>query len=149
MKLVRNATTHATHEDFSREGQVTSSSNRTFGLVFSAFLLLFGLAPLLRGRPARPWALLLSAAFLGISLGKPDLLQPLNTLWTKLGMRLQKVTNPVVMGLLFFSTLVPVGFLMRLMKNDPMRLRWDSDAKSYWIDPTPRGPQPESMKDQF
>jgi len=137
------------HEDFSREEELRPSSNRVFGLVFAAFFLLVGFAPVLRGRPARSSALAIAALFFAISLAAPALLQPLNVLWSRIGMVLQKVTNPLVMGLLFFSTLAPIGFLMRLVKHDPLRLRWDRHASSYWIIRTPPGPQPESMKDQF
>lgn len=144
--MKRNA---SIHEDFSREEELRPSSNRTFGLVFAAFFLVLALAPLLRGRTGRPWALGAAAAFLALSLVAPRLLRPLNTLWSKLGMIVQKVTNPIVMGLLFFCTLAPIGFLMRLVKHDPLGLRWDRDASSYWINRTPPGPQPESMKDQF
>jgi hypothetical protein len=146
MNARRNA---GIHEDFSREEELRPSSNRAFGLVFSAFFLFLGLAPLLRGRAGRPWAVVVAAAFFGISLVAPKLLQPLNALWIKLGKILQKVTNPAVMALLFFSTLAPIGFLMRLMKRDPLHLRWDRDASSYWINRAPPGPEPQSMRDQF
>lgn len=135
------------HESFFRDEP--RSSNRTFGFVFAAFFLVLGLGPILRGQPERLWALLIAAIFLAISLTVPELLRPLNALWTKLGMRLQKVSNPIVMGLLFLSTFAPIGLFMRLLNHDPLHLRWDRDAKSYWIARTPPGPQPESMKDQF
>jgi hypothetical protein len=37
--------------------------------------------------------------------------------------------------------------LIRLTKRDLLRLRWDRDTSSYWINRTPAGH--ESMKDQF
>lgn len=136
-------------EDFSREEELNISSNRNFGLVFAAFFLVLGAGPLLRGRVARPWALVAAAVFFAISLALPGLLRPLNMLWVKLAMLLQKLTSPVVMGLLFFSTIVPTAFLMRVAKRDPLRLRSDPGASSYWIHRTPPGPEPKSMRDQF
>jgi hypothetical protein len=82
MNARRNA---GTHVDFSREEELRPSSNRAFGLVFSAFFLFLSLAPLLRGRAGRPWAVVVAAAFFGISLVAPKLLQPLNAVWIKLG----------------------------------------------------------------
>ena len=62
---------------------------------------------------------------------------------------LYKIVNPVVLGLLFYVTVTPIALLMRVLGKDPLRLRRDSDAASYWIDRTPPGPVPESMKNQF
>jgi hypothetical protein len=66
-----------------------------------------------------------------------------------LGLVLYKIVNPIVMALLFFSTITPVGFLMRLSGKDPMRLRHDPAATSYWIAREPPGPPAESMRNQF
>ena len=137
------------HEDLSRQEEVRPSSDRSFGLVFAAFFVLVAIAPLLRRHSARPWALVVAAVFFTISLARPGVLQPLNRLWLELGRVLQRVTNPIAMGLLFLSTIVPISFFMRLAKRDPLRLCWDRNARSYWIDRTPPGPQAGSMKDQF
>jgi hypothetical protein len=54
-----------------------------------------------------------------------------------------------VMGLLFYLTVTPTGLLMRLFRKDPLRLRFDPEAKSYWIERQPPGPAPETMRHQF
>ena len=59
------------------------------------------------------------------------------------------VVNPLVMGLLFYLTVTPTGLLMRLFGKDPLRLRFDPEAKSYWIERQPPGPAPETMRHQF
>jgi hypothetical protein len=91
----------------------------------------------------------LAAAFLLVALVYPRLLGPLNRLWLKVGLLLYKVMNPIVLGLLFFVTIMPIGLVMRAMGKDFLRLRLDSGAKSYWIDRTPPGPPPQSMRNQF
>jgi len=75
-------------------------------------------------------------------------LAPLNKWWTKLGLLLYRVVSPIVLGLLFYVTLTPIALVMRLLGKDPLRLRRDPDAASYWIDRSPP-PAPESMKNQF
>ena len=137
------------HEDFFRQEEIKPSSNRNFGLTFAAFFVVVAIAPVIRGHAWRPWAFVAAAVFFAISLALPDLLRPLNKLWLGFGMLLQKVTTPVVTGLLFFSALTPIAILMRVTKQDHLRLRWDAEAKSYWIVRTPPGPAAESMKDQF
>ena len=78
-----------------------------------------------------------------------DPLGPLNRLWLKFGLLLYKVMNPLILGLLFFVTIMPIGLVMRAFGKDFLRLKLDRNAKSYWIDRSPPGPPPQSMKNQF
>ena len=143
------------HESFERPEDAKPSSNRTFGLVLGGCFLFVGLAPLmrefLRGAALEPrwWALALALLLVVLALVRPASLAPLNRLWTRLGLVLYKVVNPLVLGLLFYGTVTPVGWLMRAMGKDPLRLKRDPAAASYWIRRDPPGPSPESMKNQF
>ena len=76
------------------------------------------------------------------------MLHPLNRLWMRFGLLLHKVINPIVMGLLFYGTILPTGLVMRLRGKDLLRLKREPGAESYWIARTP-GPAPETMRDQF
>jgi hypothetical protein len=42
-----------------------------------------------------------------------------------------------------------MGILMRVMGKDPLRLKKDDKAESYWIPREPPGPPPGSMTNQF
>ena len=68
---------------------------------------------------------------------------------TGLGLLLHKVVNPIVMAFVFFGAVLPTGFIMRSLGKDPLRLKYQPDANSYWIERRPPGPAPESLKDQF
>ena len=125
------------------------SSDRSFGVVFAAASAVLALLPLLRGRDLRLWALIVAAAFLGAALLRPALLAPLNRLWSRLGSLLGRVTNPIIMGLVFFLLITPMAVILRLRGNDPLRLRLAPERESYWIERTPPGPAPASMTDQF
>lgn len=138
-----------THEDYIRTAEVTVGSERSFGFVFTAFFALVALAPLRHGQDVRLWAVGVAVAFAIVALAAPRLLRPLNLLWFRFGMLLHHVVTPVVMGLLFFVALTPVGLLMRATGKDPMRLRREANATSYWIVRQPPGPAPETMKHQF
>lgn len=137
------------HEDLAREEKIEGSSDRSFGLVFTVVFVLVGLWPVFFGGAARYWALGIAAVFLIASFARPALLAPLNRIWTKFGLLLSRVVNPIVMGLLFYSTITPIGLVMRLFGKDPLRLRFEPEAASYWIEREPPGPPPESMKNQF
>src|SRR5580693_4769979 len=86
------------HESFNRPEMVRQSSNRTFGLVFAALFFLVASLPLLRGHAWRWWALPCSGVFLIAAFLAPKLLGPLNESWTALGILLNKITNPIVLG---------------------------------------------------
>jgi len=137
------------HDDFTRDHAVKSSSDRGFGLVFAGFFLIVGLGPLISGGAARWWALGLAAAFALVALAAPAALAPANRLWTRVGLLLHRIVNPVVTGLLFFVVVTPTGLLMRVFGKDPLRLRWDRQAASYWIERQPPGPPPDTMSRQF
>lgn len=137
------------HEELTRTHEVRGSSNRNFGLVFTTFWLLVALAPLRKHGAVREWALPLSAVFLLLSIWRPIWLQPLNRLWTQLGLLLGRIVTPVAMALLFFLIFTPVAFLARLLGKDPLRLTLNAQARSYWIERVPPGPAPDSMSNQF
>ena len=137
------------HEDFSREEHVKAGSDRGFGQVFAGVFALLSALSWWRGHTAWHYMLPLAALFLVVAYTYPKALGPLNRLWLKFGLLLYKVMNPLILGLLFFITITPIGLVMRAFGKDFLRLRLDRDAKSYWIERTPPGPPPQSMKNQF
>ena len=137
------------HEDFSREEHVKAGSDRGFGQVFAGFFALLAALSWWRGHTGWHYTLPIAAAFLLVAYTWPGALAPLNRLWLKFGLLLYKIVNPIVLGLLFFVTIAPIGLVMRLFGKDFLRLRMDRQAASYWIDRRPPGPPPQSMKNQF
>jgi len=137
------------HEDLAREQHVEGSSDRAFGLVVAGAFLLVTFGPLRHGHAPRWWALAVASVFALVAVLKPALLARLNRLWTKLGLLLGKVVSPIALGILFYGVLTPVALLMRLARKDPLRLKLDHQADSYWIVRKPPGPPPDSMGNQF
>jgi hypothetical protein len=134
------------HESFAPDA-VKPPSERSTGLVFSAAALVVAL--LWRNEPAVPlWALGLAAALALVSLIAPRLLKPLNILWFKFGLLLHRIVNPLVMLALFALVFVPAGALMRL-RRDPLRLRRQPEASTYWIGRETGGEAAASMTNQF
>lgn len=136
-------------EHLGHSARLRGSSDRVFGFVFAVFWSVVAIAPLRKGGSIRVWAGVFAAAFLVTGLIKPTLLGPLNQQWQRFGRLLQRITNPIIMAILFFSTITPFGLIMRLLNRDVLRLKWDRGAASYWIPRRPPGPPPGSMKDQF
>ena len=121
------------------------SSNRSFGIVFFVVFLLVALYPLFNNEDIRIWSLLVSSIFLIFGLKNSQILTPLNKLWFKFGLLLGKIISPLVMALIFFVVVTPIGLVMRILRKDLLKLKYNPN-KSYWIEK--KGPK-SKMKNQF
>jgi hypothetical protein len=138
------------HESLVRDDVTKTSSNKSFGLVFAGFFVLLAISSYFFSHHERwPYWLGLSIAFAIIAYVAPQILSPLNRWWTKLGLLLHTIVSPIILGFIFFGCIVPIGFLMRQFGNDPLRRRFEPEAKSYWLAREPPGPTPESFKRQY
>ena len=124
---------------------VKIGSNRSFGIVFSIVFLLISIYPLINNESIRIWSLVVSLIFLVLGILNSNLLLPLNRLWFKFGIFLGKIISPIIMGIIFFLVVTPIGLIMRLIGKDILNLKY-SDYRSYWIEKT--GPK-SKMKNQF
>ena len=125
--------------------EIKISSNRSFGIVFFIVFLLIGTYPLLNNDHIRIWALIISIVFLILGLLNSKILLPLNKIWFKFGILLGKIISPLIMGLIFFVVVTPIGLLMRLLNKDLLNLKFNK-SKSYWIE---KSDQKSKMKNQF
>ena len=121
------------------------SSNRSFGIVFFIIFLLIALYPLTYSQDIRIWSVIISIIFLVLGLLHSKILTPLNKLWFKFGIFLGKIISPIIMGIIFFLVVTPIGLLMRLLGKDLVNLKYNNN-KSYWIEK--KGPK-SKMKNQF
>ena len=124
---------------------VKIGSNRSFGIVFFVVFLIIATFPLINGDEFRLWSLTISVVFLFLGLINSKILNPLNKLWFKFGIFLGKIVSPLVMGIIFFLVVTPIGLLMRLLNKDLLNLKFNNN-NTYWIEKT----EPKSkMKNQF
>ena len=137
------------HENLHRDEHIDGSSERVFGLTFAGLFIFIACWPLFRGEPLRWWAIGVAAVIALIAMSKPSLLTGPNNLWIKLGVQLGKVVSPIALGILFYAVFTPLGFVMRLAGKDSLRLKFDPDAETYWLERIPPGPPPDSMTNQF
>ena len=123
---------------------IKSKNNITFGILFFVFFLIIGLYPLISNEPIRTWSIIVSLVFLTLTIIKPNLFTFLNKLWIKFGILLGKIISPIVMGLVFFFVVTPIGIFVKILKKDVMGLK--RGQSSYWIT---REDKIQSMKKQF
>ena len=124
--------------------KIKNKDNVAFGILFFIFLFIIGMYPLKSGAAIRVWAVFLSLVFLIITIIRPSLFTFLNKLWIKFGILIGKIISPIVMGLVFFFVVTPIGILIRIFKKDVMGLK--TETSSYWIN---REEKIHSMKKQF
>lgn len=137
------------HENLRRESEVQAGPNRTFGLVMaSACFIIAGVGWL---RATSHWPFWSAAAItFGLTAWlQPAVLGPLNRLWFRLGLLMHRVVNPLVMGLLFFAVITPMGLLMRACRKRPLELKFQRALLSYWVARNDSELQPGSMAKQY
>ena len=137
------------HESLDREENFKASSDRGFALVFGGFFTLVTVYGLVVGGTWWPWFGGAAMVFFVLAFTVPSIIAPLNKAWTKLGLLMFAVISPVVLGLLFYLCIAPIGLLMRACGKDPLRLKRDAKMASYWIAREPPGPSGDSLKNQF
>ena len=120
-------------------------SNKNFGIVFFIVFLIVSLYPLVNSDNIRIWSLIISIIFLALGLLNSKILTPFNKLWFEFGILLGKIVSPLVMGIIFFLVVTPIGLTMRLFGKDVLNLKYNKN-KSYWIEKN--GPK-SKMKNQF
>jgi hypothetical protein len=135
------------HENVSGRS-VEIGSNRSFGVVMGVVCLVLSGLGFWGGSAYWPISAAAAAVFGSLALLCPRLLSPLNRLWFLFGLALHKVVNPVVMGVLFFGVIMPVGVLMRLTGKRPLEVEFEPDISSYWMR-RDSALQPGSMTKQY
>ena len=126
--------------------EIKLGSNRSFGIVFFIVFVLIAIYPLINQGEVRIWSLIISFLFLFFGLLNSKILTPLNKLWFRFGIFLGKIISPIIMAVIFFLVVTPIGLLMRLFGKDVLNLKLNKKKSSYWIEKV--GPK-SKMKNQF
>ena len=128
------------------KSNIKISSNRNFGLVFFFIFLVVSIWPLTHNESPRIWSAIISLAFLILVLTRSKLLTPLNRLWAKFGIILGSIIAPIVMGVVFFLVVTPIGLVMKIIGKDLLSIKYDKKKETYWIK---RDKPTSTMKQQF
>ena len=120
-------------------------SNRSFGIVFFVVFLIIGLWPIINNGDIRNWSVIISAIFLVLGLLNSKVLTPLNKAWFRFGIFLGNFIAPIVMAIIYFLVVTPIGILMKIVKKDLINLKKNTN-KTYWIE---KKEIKSSMKNQF
>ena len=128
------------------KSNIKISSNINFGLVFFFIFLVVSIWPLTHNESPRIWSAIISLAFLILVLTRSKLLTPLNRLWAKFGIILGSIIAPIVMGVVFFLVITPIGLVMKIIGKDLLSIKYDKKKETYWVK---RDKPTSTMKQQF
>jgi predicted membrane metal-binding protein len=120
------------------------SSVKSFGILFFIVFLLISFLPLINSQSIRIWPLPIALIFLLLGILKSKILIPLNNAWIKLGEILGLIIAPLVMCMIYFIIVTPIGLLMKIIGKDLLGLKF-LKTKTYWIDKKEKF----SMRKQF
>lgn len=115
---------------------------REFGLVTGGIVVgLFGLLiPWLFGLRFPLWPWILFVVLAAWALIAPATLRMVYRPWMRFGLFMSRITTPILLGAVFFLTVVPTAFVVRLFGRDPMARRLDDDVQSYRV-PSKKAPR--------
>jgi len=137
------------HENLDREDETEWFSNLSLGVTFTVIFLIIGVLLIMTGSLNGWFFLLCSIIFLIITLTIPTILTPLNLAWTKLGLLLSKIFNPIILGVVFLFIVTPISIIRKIFGKSALRLKSKYGVESYWISRTPPGPKTGSMTRQY
>ncbi|MFZ2301201.1 MAG: SxtJ family membrane protein [Gallionella sp.] len=137
------------HEDLSRQSVEEKSSERGFGVTFAVVFFIIGFAQLYQDHDWWATCFFVAVFFLFLAYFWVAPLRPLNKLWHRLGLLLSHLVTPIAMGIVFYLTIFPIGVLMRLFEKDPLKLKLDHEAPTYWQERAPSDATLQNMKNQF
>ena len=121
------------------------SSSKSFGYLFFGIFLALAVWVYVKNQNLNFWLIGTSLVFLVLTLIKSKLLDVLNDLWIKFGELLGKIIAPIVMSIVFFLIVTPIGLVLKIVKKDLLKLKFNND-KSYWVE---KSKTIESMDKQF
>lgn len=114
--------------------EITKKTLRQFGLMVGGIFLFIGFWPLVwRHEAVRLWAVVPGTLLIAAGAVIPSLLREIYKGWMFLGHILGWINTRIILGVLFYGIVTPMGVVMRLAGRDPMRRTFDPDAQTYRV----------------
>ena len=119
--------------------EITSKQLQRFGLTVGGLCLLIALWPaIVRGDGPRWWASAIAAGLLVAAALAPARLTWPYRGWTAVGDLLGWINTRIILGLVFYLVVTPIGLFRRCLGKDPMGRKWNPKLESYRVTRTPR-----------
>ena len=122
---------------------------RQFGITIGLVLVLLGLWLLWRDKEGGYLLLIIATLFLSLGLILPKLLKPFHKLWMILAILLGWLMTRIILIILFYLVVTPIGLLAKLSGKDFLNKKFNRDAQSYWIPRKAPSPEKRNYENQF
>ncbi len=133
-----------------KEVDTSKKALRSFGWVVGGVLLVIAAVVWWRNDFALTTAAYvlgsLGAALVVLGLAAPVVLKPVYRVWMALAVVLGFIMTRVILSVVYYLVMTPIGLAMRLFGKDPMHRRIDPDAASYWIEKSYDDESPERLE---
>jgi hypothetical protein len=103
------------------------NSNRSFGILFFVVFLTISLWPLLKENDLRIWSFIISILFLILGILNSKILSPIKRVWIRFGELLGKIISPIVLAVVFFIVVTPIGLFMKILRKDLLNIKFTKD----------------------
>ena len=114
--------------------EITKKTLRQFGLMVGGVFLFIGLWPLVwRQEAMRIWVVVPGALLAAAGLVMPGVLKHVYRGWRWVGHVMGWVNTRIILGILFYGMVTPMGMFMKLTGRDPMRRKLEPDTKTYRV----------------
>jgi hypothetical protein len=112
----------------------TNKQHRSFGLMVGGIFVAIGIWPLIRhGEDIRLWAVILGSLLVVSGLLLPGRLGPIYKAWMAVGHVLGWINTRIILGVIYYGLITPMGLVMRLAGRDALRVRDDHSASTYRV----------------
>ena len=106
---------------------------RDFGFIMALAFMFITVVFYLKHRVYLKPTIIVSFLFLGAGIFRPQILKHFYIIWMKLADILSWIMTRVILTIVFFIVLTPLGIIVKLTGRDLLDLKIDKNANSYWI----------------
>jgi hypothetical protein len=115
---------------------ITKSDLRKFGFIMGGmFALIFGLIfPWLGDKTSTTWPIwpfIVMAVFWAVAIIAPQILRPVNDIWIKIGNVLGFINSRIILSIMFFLLIFPIGLVLKVFGKDSMNRKLDKNTDTY------------------
>jgi len=126
-----------------------NKTNRSVGITLGIAIGLIVIWLTSKGSHTPIWLIYVSGGLILLAIVRPSTLTPVAKVWLGLGKITHKVFSPIILSFVYLIAVVPTGVYLKVTRQDPLRLKLEPKAKTYWIDREEPNIESESLKNQF
>ena len=132
--------------DFKNNVKIERPTEKKFGIFLSILSILANLYLIYFENIFNPFLIMITLIIIFITFIKPILLKLPNILWLKFGLIIGSIVSSIIMILIYFIIVCPIGLYFKLIKKDLINSKINKNIKSYWVK---RVEEQQSMKKQY